>query len=150
MSALLSVTSYTEDKKNIGITIASMCNALNNNDVKTAAKNLLDNCLLIRPTGNPLSKKDWLNMLNSSDVTMKKSELMQINKLDINRDWAFVCYTLHEVFSYKGNDNDDVSVCSAVLKKVPNVRLGASDVWKFAYLQRSTGRSPDEPLPKFD
>ena len=150
MSALLSVTSYTEDKKNIGITIASMCNALNNNDVKTAAKSLLDNCLLIRPTGNPLTKKDWLNMLNSSDVTMKKSELMQINKLDINRDWAFVCYTLHEVFSYKGNDNDDVSVCSAVLKKVPNVRLGASDVWKFAYLQRSTGRSPDQPLPKFD
>lgn len=146
---MLSPSTYTQDKKNIEKTLRSMCEALDLNKVKIAGKFLVDNALLIRPTGNPLTKKDWLNMLNSTDVTMKKSELMEINKLDINRDWAYVCYTVHETFSYKGNDNDDVSVCSAVLKKVPNVRLGAEDVWKFAYLQRSTGRSPHEPLPKF-
>lgn len=126
-----------------------MCVALNSNNIKASSKFLLDNSLLIRPSGNPLSKKDWVNMLNSSDVTMKKSELIQLNKVDINRDWAYVCYTLHEIFSYKGNDNDDISVCSGVLKKVPNVRLGAPDVWKFAYLQRSTGRGPETPLPIF-
>lgn len=149
MSKLLQESSFTEDKKNIHDTLNSMCVALNNNNIKVASKYLLDNALLVRPTGNPLTKKDWINMLNSKDVNIKKSELMDINKIDINRDWAFVCYTLHEIFSYKGNENDDVSVCTALLKKVPNVRLGAPGVWKISNLQRSTGRSPNEPLPKF-
>ena len=150
MSALLQESSFAQDKKGIHDTLHAMCVALNNNNVKVASKYLLDNALLIRPTGNPLTKKDWVNMLNSKDVNILKSELMEINKIDINRDWAFACYTLRETFSYKGTDNDDVSVCTALLKKVPNVRLGAPDVWKLSYLQRSTGRKPHDPLPKFN
>lgn len=150
MSSLLQESSFAQDKQNIHDTLNSMSVALNNNNVKAASKYLLDNALLIRPTGNPLTKKDWVNMLNSKDVNIKKSELIDVNKIDINRDWAFVCYTLHETFSYKGSDNDDISVCTALLKKVRNVRLGAPDVWKLSYLQRSTGRSTDEPLPKFN
>ena len=149
MISLDQVSTFTEDKKNIHNTLNSMCVALNDNNIKVASKYLLDNALLIRPTGNPLTKKNWINMLNSKDVNIKKSELIDVNKIDINRDWAFVCYTIRETFSYKGTDNDDISVCTALLKKVRNVRVGGPDVWKLSYLQRSTGRSTDEPLPKF-
>ena len=99
MISLDQVSTFTEDKKNIHNTLNSMCVALNDNNIKVASKYLLDNALLIRPTGNPLTKKNWINMLNSKDVNIKKSELIDVNKIDINRDWAFVCYTIRETFT---------------------------------------------------
>ena len=50
-----------------------------------------------------------------------------------------VCYTTHAKFNYKGTENDDVSVFSAVL-----VRNEDLDRWEVLHVHRSTGRSPDD------
>ena len=55
---------------------------------------------------------------------------------------AYVCYTSHGKFSYKGTANDDIAVFTSVLKK-------GEDGWKVVMGQRSTGRGPEESAPQF-
>ena len=58
-------------------------------------------------------------------------------------DMAFVCYTTHGKFNYKGTENNDIAVISSVLQKV-------NGKWMVVHGQRSTGRSPDDTPPQFD
>ena len=57
-------------------------------------------------------------------------------------DMAYVCYTTHDKFNYKGTQNDDIAVLTSVLQRVDGS-------WKVVHGQRSTGRKPEEGLPQF-
>tara|TARA_B100001063_G_scaffold46185_1_gene40021 strand:- start:13200 stop:13601 length:402 start_codon:yes stop_codon:yes gene_type:complete len=113
------------------------------NNTPTGRPHMLDNCIFIRPTGNPLNMNQWDAMMNSADVTGASSTLLGIHRLHIEGNMAFACYTTHSKFNYKGIDNDDVAVFTGVFVK-------QNDMWKMAHGQRSTGRSPDVVGPNFD
>lgn len=102
-----------------------------------------EGAFLIRPSGNPLSSDQELQMRASQDITMTKEELVKINKVSVYGEIATCCFTVHQVFSYKGTPNDDISVVLVVLQK-------ENGLWKMVTGSRSQGRSPSNPLPKFD
>ena len=97
---------------------------------------------IIRPSGNPLTLEQNNQMRMSEDISIEKEEMIKINSIEIHGDIATACFTVHQVFNYKGTDNDDVSVVLAVFKKKDNE-------WKMITGSRSQGRSPDSPLPEF-
>ena len=128
----------TEEEK-IRDVINDMCNV----DYKLGMKHMHDECVFIRPSGNPLDKKGWEEMMTNDNVKVVSSKLVVVNKLSICGCCAYVCYTQHGKFTYKGISNDDVAVFSCVLRK-------CDGVWKMVQGQRSTGRKPEEPLPVFN
>ena len=105
-------------------------------------KYMTDNCLFIRPSGNPLSKKAWQDMMNSPDVSITHSQLVSINKVEIVGDMGYACYTTHGKFNYKGTENNDIAVLTAIFRKI-------NGEWKVVHGQRSTGRNPEDPIPQF-
>ena len=138
ISALRPVV-FKSDREQIKDVVGDMCNK----DHTVGMRHMSENCVFIRPSGNPLDKKGWNDMMNNDDVTVTSSELMSINKLHIVGDMAHVCYTSHGKFTYKGKENDDVAVFTSVLQKV-NGR------WMVVHGQRSSGRTPGEPAPQFN
>ena len=115
-----------------------------NADGKLGGRNhFTDDCLFIRPTGNPLDMRGWDAMMNSADVKMVSSALKDIHKIEVHGEMAFVIYTSHSVFNFKGVDNDDIAVFTLVCKKIDGT-------WKIVHGQRSSGRGPEEPLPSFN
>tara|TARA_B100001093_G_scaffold416580_1_gene407289 strand:- start:148 stop:549 length:402 start_codon:yes stop_codon:yes gene_type:complete len=127
------------DKQLIEDIIRDMCHV----DYKVGFQHMHDDCLFIRPSGNPLDKNGWEKMMNNDNVKVELSELMSINKLSVCGCCAYVCYTQHGKFNYKGTSNDDVAVFSSVLQKFDGV-------WKVVHGQRSTGRKPEDEPPKFN
>jgi len=113
-----------------------------NKDHNVGMKHTHQDCVFIRPTGNPLNMDAWNNMMNNADVNVDSNELVAINKLEVCGDMAYVCYTNHGVFNYKGTANDDVSVLTSVLQKLDGR-------WMVVHGQRSTGRKPTDAPPKF-
>ena len=97
----------------------------------------------IRPSGNPIYFDEWSKLMASDDIQVQEEKLMAIHKLDICPQMAYACFTQRARFTYKGTENDDVSVFSVVLKKTQGT------TWKVVLMQRSTGRNPNDPLPKF-
>ena len=124
------------DEEKVKEIIEDMCNV----DYKVGMKHMSDDCVFIRPSGNPLDKKGWEEMMTNDDVKAISSKLLTIHKLAIGNTGAYVCYSSHAKFTYKGTENDDVAVFSSVMKK-------KNGVWKVVHGQRSTGRKPSEPLP---
>eukprot|EP01083_Nonionella_stella_P105682 304116_1 len=96
--------------------------------------------LMIRPSGNPLDLNGWISMMQSADVKVKDLKLIAVNTLEVTKEMAYCCFTQHSKFEYKGVENDDIAVLTAILKK-------AEGKWKITLVQRSTGRKPTEPLP---
>jgi len=127
------------DHKQIEQIIEDMCNK----DHNVGMKHMTDECLFIRPTGNPLNKEQWDSMMNNDDVTVESNKLISINKMEITNDMAYVVYTNHGKFNYKGTENDDIAVLTAVLKRIDGC-------WKLVHGQRSTGRKPTDDMPIFD
>ena len=105
-------------------------------------KHWKDNKYILRPSGNPLTKEQNTSMRNSKDIIIDKEEMISINSIEIYSDIAVSCFTVHQIFSYKGNKENDVSVVLAVFKKENNV-------WKMIHGSRSQGRKPEEEMPKF-
>lgn len=124
------------DEEKVKEIVEDMCNV----DYKVGMKHMSDDCVFIRPSGNPLDKKGWEEMMTNDDVKAISSKLLTIHKLAIGNTGAYVCYSSHAKFTYKGTENDDVAVFSSVMKK-------KNGVWKVVHGQRSTGRKPSEPLP---
>lgn len=124
--------------------IFEMIRLMNENDYHEVSNVFSDDIFIVRPTGNPLTKKAWLEMVNSKDVEMKGTKLLDINVINVNDEgnMGYVCYTTHSRFSYKGKLNDDVAVFVGVFKRF-------NGNWKMTYMQRSTGRKPSEPMPNF-
>ena len=128
------VMKTNEDQiKNI---VEDMCNV----DYKVGMRHMSDDCVFIRPSGNPLDKKGWEKMMTNDDVKVNSSKLVSVNKLSICGCCAYVCYTQYGQFTYKGTENDDVAVFTSVMRKT-------NGVWEVVQGQRSTGRKPSEPLP---
>ena len=114
-----------------------------NNNTPTGRLHMLDECIFIRPSGNPLTMNMWDAMMNNSDVTNGSSRLLDIHKISIDNNMAYACYTTHSKFNYKGTDNNDVAVFTGIFVK-------CDGVWKMVHGQRSTGRSPLEDGPNFE
>ena len=129
---------FKTDKQQIEEIVKDMCYK----DHTLGMSHMNDNCVFVRPSGNPLTKHGWNDMMNNSDAVVDSSELQSINRLTINGNMAFVCYTSHVKFTYKGVENDDVAVFTSVLEK-------GDGKWGVIHGQRSTGRKPDEEPPKF-
>ena len=129
---------FQTDREQIEQIIRDMCNT----DHQMGMRHMDDNCLFIRPTGNPLTKETWNQMMTNSDVSVELNELVQIQKLEVCGDMAYVCYTNHGKFSYKGTPNDDLAVLTSVLQRIEGE-------WKVVHGQRSTGRSPTDTPPSF-
>ena len=127
----------TEEEK-VHDVINDMCHV----DYKVGMKHMHDDCVFIRPSGNPLDKKGWEEMMTNDDVKVESSKLVAINKVSVCGCCAYVCYTQHGKFSYKGNPNDDIAVFTCVLRKYDGV-------WKVVQGSRSTGRKPEDESPKF-
>ena len=126
------------DEQLITEVITDMCNK----DHRVGMKHTHDDCVFIRPTGNPLDMKGWEAMMTNENVRVDSNELISINKLSVVGDMAYVCYTTHGKFNYMGTENDDIAVLTSVLQRV-NGR------WVVVHGQRSTGRKPTEELPSF-
>tara|TARA_B100000963_G_scaffold198592_1_gene172860 strand:- start:977 stop:1672 length:696 start_codon:yes stop_codon:yes gene_type:complete len=137
ISALRPVV-FKTDKEQIEDVVKDMCNK----DHTLGTRHMHDNCLFIRPTGNPLTKESWNQMMANPNVNVEMNDLVKIQKLEVCGDMAFVCYTNHGKFNYMGTENDDIAVLTSVLRKVDGV-------WKVVHGQRSTGRSPTEAAPVF-
>jgi ketosteroid isomerase-like protein len=129
---------FKTDEEKIKDIVKDMCNT----DHTVGMRHTHDDCLFIRPTGNPLDMKGWDAMMNNDKVRVDSNELVSINKMKIVGDMAFVCYTNHGKFNYMGNENDDIAVLTSVLQRVDGR-------WIVIHGQRSTGRSPNDPLPVF-
>ena len=95
-----------------------------------------DDCVFIRPSGNPLSMQQWSDMMNSPDVQMKFSKLLSVDKVVVDGNMAYAVYKTHSQFHYKGVDNDDVAVFTGVFQRT-------DDTWKLVHGQRSTGQKPE-------
>ena len=130
---------FKSDEEQIKDVVNDMCNK----DHRLGMEHMHDDCVFIRPSGNPLNKKGWEAMMTNDDVHVESNDLVSINKIDICGDMAFVCYTSHGKFNYKGTENDDIAVLTSVLKRLDGH-------WVVVHGQRSTGRSPTDAPPKFD
>ena len=113
-----------------------------NKDHRVGMKHTHDDCLFIRPTGNPLNMDGWDAMMTNENVRVDSNELVSINKLKVVGDMAYVCYTNHGKFNYMGTENDDIAVLTSVLERVDGR-------WVVVHGQRSSGRKPTEELPSF-
>lgn len=59
-----------------------------------------DDCVFIRPSGNPLSMQQWSDMMNSPDVQMKFSKLLNVDKVVVDGNMAYAVYKTHSQFHY--------------------------------------------------
>jgi ketosteroid isomerase-like protein len=129
---------FKSDKEQIEDVVKAMCNK----DHRVGMAHTHNDCLFIRPTGNPLNMEGWEKMMTNDDVNVESNDLVSINKMEVCGDMAYVCYTNHGKFIYKGTQNDDIAVLTSVLKKVDGR-------WVVVHGQRSTGRSPTDAPPVF-
>jgi ketosteroid isomerase-like protein len=142
----LSVSSHELVEDQVKSVITNMVMAMNVGNVEKAAEWVADDAVFVRPTGNPLTKQQWVSMLNSPDVKIVSNEVKDFHRVDVHQagDWALICYTTHAKFNYKGTENDDVSVFSVIVKR------NSDKGWKLSWLQRSTGRLPTDEMPVFN
>ena len=130
---------FKNDREQVLDVVNDMCSK----DHTLGMKHMTDDCIFIRPTGNPMSKKGWEEMMTNDDVSVESSKLVSVNRLHLHNDTAVVCYTSHASFSYKGVKNDDVAVFTCHMRKVDGSR-------KVIMGQRSKGRLPTVEPPKFE
>jgi len=94
--------------------------------------NATEDFLAVRPSGNPISAEGLVGMFDSKDLVAESSELIKIHKIEIYDDLSYAVFTLNEIFSYKGNQNKDLSTYTCIFK----IENGT---WKYAWMQRSQG-----------
>ena len=94
--------------------------------------NVTENFLAIRPSGNPITAEALIGMYNNEDLVVELSELVKIHRLEANLDWGFAAFTLKETFTYKGDQNNDLSSYTMIFKKIEGT-------WRISWMQRSSG-----------
>ena len=57
---------------------------------------------------------------------------IKTHKIEICGEIAYAVFTLNEIFSYKGNQNKDLSTYTCIFKNV-------NGTWKYSWMQRSQG-----------
>lgn len=121
------------DEESIRKVIKEVSNSVGNE--RTGRNHMRDDCVFIRPSGNPLNLQQWDKMMESPDVNSKFSKLLSVDKVVVDGNMAYAVYTTHSQFNYKGIENDDVAVFTGVFQK-------ENEQWKLVHGQRSTGRPP--------
>ena len=99
----------------------------------------LPDALIIRPSGNPLTREMFLELISSDDIHwLEDGKLVSIDHIKVFAKGmaAIVVYTMDQNFVYKGIQNHDRARFSATLEK-----WGSS--WRIVHLQRATG----QPIP---
>ena len=104
----------------------------NSEDSSFLIPNATEDFLAVRPSGNPIYAQEWAYMFNSKDLVAESSELIKTHKIEIYGDIAYAVFTLNEIFSYKGNQNIDLSTYTCIFKN-------ENGTWKYAWMQRSQG-----------
>jgi len=99
--------------------------------------NATEDFLAVRPSGNPISAEGLVGMFDSKDLVAESSELIKTHKIEIYGDIAYAILTLNEIFSYKGNQNIDLSAYTCIFKN-------ENSTWKYAWMQRSQGTTDME------
>ena len=120
----------SSDSQQIEALIKGFANRAENKSFLTF--NVTEDFLAIRPSGNPITAEDLIGMYNNADLVVELSELVKIHRLEVNSDWGFSAFTLKEAFSYKGEQNNDLSSYSMIFKKLDGT-------WKISWMQRSSG-----------
>ena len=104
----------------------------NSKDSSFLIPNATDDFLAVRPSGNPISAKGLVEMFQSKDLVAESSELVKTHKIEISDGIAYAVFTLNEIFSYKGNQNKDISTYTCIFKN-------ENGAWKYSWMQRSQG-----------
>ena len=78
--------------------------------------NVTEDFLAVRPSGNPISAEGLVGMFNSKDLVAESSELIKTHKIEIYGEIAYAVFTLNEIFSYKRNQNKDLSTYTCIFK----------------------------------
>ena len=104
----------------------------NSRDSSFLIPNVTEDFLAVRPSGNPISAKNLVGMFDSKDLEAESSELIRIHKIEIFSEIAYAVFTLNEIFSFKGNQNKDLSTYTCIFKN-------ENDLWKYSWMQRSQG-----------
>ena len=78
--------------------------------------NATEDFLAVRPSGNPISALGLVGMFDSKDLVAESSELIKTHKIEIYGEIAYAVFTLNEIFSYKGNQNKDLSTYTCIFK----------------------------------
>ena len=141
----LSIMSKVADEcSNLRVHVSDIARLLNEGDVVEVAERIHNEATIVRASGNPLTKEEWVNIYTSPEFNMYMNRLLSINKIEVSDDckMGYVCYTTHSHFNYKGKLHDEISVYVAVFKKFD------SD-WMITYMQKSEGRRPIKGLPVF-
>ncbi len=118
------------DSQQIEALIKGFANRADNKSFLIA--NVTDDFLAIRPSGNPITADALVAMYSNEDLIVELSELVKIHRLEAYRDWGFAAFTLKELFSFKGEPNNDLSSYSMIFKKI-------DEIWKITWMQRSSG-----------
>ena len=72
--------------------------------------------MAVRPSGNPISAQGLVGMFDSKDLVAESSELIKTHKIEIYGEIAYSVFTLNEIFSYKGNQNIDLSAYTCIFR----------------------------------
>ena len=104
----------------------------NSKDSSFLIPNVTEDFLAVRPSGNPISAKKLVAMFDSKDLEAESSELIRIHKIEIFSEVAYAVFTLNEIFSFKGNQNKDLSTYTCIFKN-------ENGLWKYSWMQRSQG-----------
>ena len=94
--------------------------------------NATEDFLAVRACGNPISAGGLAGMFDSKDLVAESSELIKTHNIEIFGEIAYAVFTLNEIFSYKGNQNKDLSTYTCIFKN-------ENGTWKYAWMQRSQG-----------
>ena len=111
-----------------------MCIRDRSKDSSFLIKNVTEDFLAIRPSGNPISAEGLVGMFNSKDLIAESSELVKTHKIEIFDEIAYAVFTLNEVFSYKSTLNQDLSTYTCIFKN-------ENGIWKYSWMQRSQGNT---------
>ena len=72
------------------------------------------------------------DLIGRQELVHSLLELVKIHKIEIYGEIAYAVFTLKEIFSYKGNQNKDLSTYTCIFKN-ENI------AWKYSWMQRSQG-----------
>ncbi|WP_320663919.1 DUF3804 family protein [Prochlorococcus sp. MIT 1223] len=120
----------TSDSQQIEALIKGFANRAENKSFLIS--NVTEDFLAVRPSGNPITAEALVGMYSNADLIVELSELVKIHRLEEYSDWGFAAFTLKEAFSYKGEQNNDLSSYSMIFKKIDGS-------WKISWMQRSSG-----------
>lgn len=93
--------------------------------------------LFVRPSGNPMSLKDYIDMATSKDITEHTGELLKVVHVKefASGKCAVVYFEGSQVFKYKDSPNDDNAMYSVTVEKQEDGTL------KAIFFQRYPGKS---------